>query len=43
MTDNSLYTGKALAIAAGTMLLLLAVLGLPALGKYWLSYFRRAR
>lgn len=28
MTDNSLYTGKALAIAAGATLLLLGVLGL---------------
>lgn len=74
MTDDYLYTNKALAIAAGVTLLLLAVLGLgvyavaqavlqrraiyaiesvgafllsgiglPAMGKYWLSYFRRTR
>jgi hypothetical protein len=74
MTDDGLYSGKALAIAGGSTLLLLALfglgvyavaqtvlqrraiyaiesigafllsgIGLSALGKYWLSYFRKPR
>jgi len=43
MTDDYIYTSKALAIAAGVTLLFLALLGLSAAGKYWLSYVRRPR